>query len=890
MAVVSDPRLEDTETHQVALPYRAVAGSVSPAGQNIVLLSRSGIHVLDVVSSSSVSGVAESREPGTPTDVQWHPSTQRLASIFSTNGSRILHWDATHLRKAESDYSVLDSHSRTLTCIDASSRQPDLLASSSIDGLVHSWDLRDSRRPVQQFYTDSGSVHKVRLSPIDEHLLASARGNRYEVWDLRSPSKPARSIKAHDGRVRDLQWHPQVQAHLTTCSFDGTIKFWNWSRTNNAGNKAEIYGAVDALDRTLQTNLPIAEAVHIPETQGVATVGDRLSLFDCRIRAISDRKAKVEPIHVWHLSTSQTKVVGLQTSRDTTARLWTLEGGALNGFTLSASLLSRIGGASRSSTTSSISATNREWSLFEQDSDPTTAVSARIHRRQRWIHMDDSMLAMSKDNSVNEMTTGMTKDLVFDRAGYETTSNQSLPSLATITLADALAGADDEDDDLAIISGDLASLDKAKVSSRVAIAPPGRLAGAIFAPNGDLIRMSVSSTVKGSTSASSNTTNFRGVAVLFSNLDGNDDAQTPSELCNFNHIPYQRKERFAHWADSNSNVPGTTACSNIEKGSATVSNDEVEFSSLIKIYHSEESVPISRPLAEECILIGNPYDVCNHNMLVCRKHGLDEHAQAWGLVAAALEPVVPLRRSVDHQSLLAARRNLVEIKRRDGRGNAIGVDYAFDEAVDVISPSSRAPVQWDNHPFGRKLLKKILSAFERKHDVQMLAMLTCVLAKETLKYNNHIYTDQSTSSAVRIKYKNRERFGLSDTPYKQPLTLLDPADAHRHDAWRANYANQLYAWNLPFARLEMLQASASSKNATRSGEDNVTQSEILMRSGGDSIATCTLCWERVLGFSIACPACMHQIHPACLEAWAAAQGEEGVLCAAGCGCTCVQLR
>ncbi|KAI9024764.1 WD40-repeat-containing domain protein [Hyaloraphidium curvatum] len=45
-------------------------------------------------------------------------------------------------------------------------------------------------------------------------------------WDWKT-CRVLKKVKAHDGVVMDVEWHPQETSKVATCSWDGTIKYWD---------------------------------------------------------------------------------------------------------------------------------------------------------------------------------------------------------------------------------------------------------------------------------------------------------------------------------------------------------------------------------------------------------------------------------------------------------------------------------------------------------------------------------------------------------------------------------------------------------------------------------------------------------------------------------------
>ena len=235
---------------------------------------------------------------------------------------------------------------------------------------------------------------------------------------------------------------------------------------------------------------------------------------------------------------------------------------------------------------------------------------------------------------------------------------------------------------------------------------------------------------------------------------------------------------------------------------------------------------------------------------------------------------------------MVAKRNLVEIKRRDKRGRVVGLDYALDEPMSVLRPEKRAPMLWANHPLGRSFVQKLLRGFYDKGDVQMLAMLTTVFAMETLAYSENDVSKEVHSGVVTIRFKNREKFDAGRQTHNIKAGLLDFKERGAHSRWRQSYADQLHAWGLPFARLEILQLNTTASSLSADGQGSTLSFE--RRSSRETAvpAQCEVCWELVHGYCLYCAECEHACHPGCAEGLFDGQDLGSRACLLGCGCEC----
>ncbi|KAL2356670.1 hypothetical protein BJ546DRAFT_838247 [Cryomyces antarcticus] len=150
---------------------------------------------------------------------------------------------------------------------------------------------------------------------------------------------------------------------------------------------------------------------------------------------------------------------------------------------------------------------------------------------------------------------------------------------------------------------------------------------------------------------------------------------------------------------------------------------------IVSLHDLNNFLPAKRSLAEEYVTFGDGPTVCLHNADVAARHGYQDIANVWGLVALILTNDVPLEIMPQPKRtepiVVLARRALVRINRHD-----IGLDLSYDNPKAVADPELMGRVKWGQHPFASSwLIGSLFAYFEQLADVQMLAMLSCVLAE-----------------------------------------------------------------------------------------------------------------------------------------------------------------
>ncbi|CAG8230126.1 unnamed protein product [Penicillium olsonii] len=136
---------------------------------------------------------------------------------------------------------------------------------------------------------------------------------------------------------------------------------------------------------------------------------------------------------------------------------------------------------------------------------------------------------------------------------------------------------------------------------------------------------------------------------------------------------------------------------------------------IVSIHNLSDMLPVKRELACQYRICGKGADVCAHNAAVALDAGCYELAQIWGLIKLILhvrKNPFPLPES----SLLQRR-----LRMAGGELAGLGGDGMHRDLAGSI-------IRWGDHPLGSHwLVPALFEHFERIGDVQMVAMISCVL-------------------------------------------------------------------------------------------------------------------------------------------------------------------
>ncbi|XP_054165460.1 GATOR complex protein WDR59-like isoform X2 [Oppia nitens] len=180
-------------------------------------------------------------------------SSGMLSAMDSSNGS-----GGSYTVVKELQLVTLRGHTRTVTDLNWSYNDTNLLATASYDNYVYVWDIRDYRKPQLSMSSVAGAT-QVKWSKLNEHLLATSHEGDVRVWDRRKCNTPLHYITAHLSKINGLDWSPTIASQFATCSQDGSVRFWDLTTSKSKP------------DAILPAGLPVWRARFTPFGNGIVT-------------------------------------------------------------------------------------------------------------------------------------------------------------------------------------------------------------------------------------------------------------------------------------------------------------------------------------------------------------------------------------------------------------------------------------------------------------------------------------------------------------------------------------------------------------------------------------------------------------------------------------------
>ncbi|KAL8732599.1 MAG: hypothetical protein Q9181_003881 [Wetmoreana brouardii] len=191
---------------------------------------------------------------------------------------------------------------------------------------------------------------------------------------------------------------------------------------------------------------------------------------------------------------------------------------------------------------------------------------------------------------------------------------------------------------------------------------------------------------------------------------------------------------------------------NVQAQTATQSS-----SNFVSIHDCAELLPAKRSLALAYNL-NKGGQCCLYNGAVARSNGQLDLADIWEFIDLIIKDEVPLEcisvMPKNEPILVIARRAISPLHSKDS-----AIDLSYDSQDEEHQAGPKASIYWGSHPFGRRwLIDALFDYFEQTADVQMLAMLSCVLRNpsnanhlleplddDSSRYKSNHYLDVATA-------------------------------------------------------------------------------------------------------------------------------------------------
>ncbi|VDI29347.1 WD repeat-containing protein 59 [Mytilus galloprovincialis] len=206
---------------------QASAMAVDCTGQFAVLAGRKVMTLVDLDNPTDRVTKLTRQSKFDISCVQWHPYPV-CGDLFATACNQRLDLFSWTSYGNINQKCSMRGHSRTVSDLDWSPFDVNIIASCSVDSYTHLWDIRDPKKPSNSFQTVAGAS-QVKWNKVTNNLFATTHEGDVRLWDPRKGSSPLQYIAAHLSKIHGLDWSPDSETNFATSSQDGTVKFWDTS-------------------------------------------------------------------------------------------------------------------------------------------------------------------------------------------------------------------------------------------------------------------------------------------------------------------------------------------------------------------------------------------------------------------------------------------------------------------------------------------------------------------------------------------------------------------------------------------------------------------------------------------------------------------------------------
>ncbi|KAL4870443.1 hypothetical protein BDV12DRAFT_165959 [Aspergillus spectabilis] len=210
---------------------------------------------------------------------------------------------------------------------------------------------------------------------------------------------------------------------------------------------------------------------------------------------------------------------------------------------------------------------------------------------------------------------------------------------------------------------------------------------------------------------------------------------------------------------------------------------------VIALHDLSSLLPAKRELASRYRICGKVVDVCAHNAAVALDLGYHELARIWGLVQLILHE----NESSRPRLVRNIRNKASHIQRKDS-----AIDLSYDTLHDdQFSRTTTGIIQWGNHPFGGHwLIPALFTYFEQIGDLQMVAMLSCVLYEPNLERTppeEKASPKRADHDSFSLDFYNIPTVEANKSQAVTPLNST-PKDSHATPAMHSSGRSSLELW------------------------------------------------------------------------------------------------
>ncbi|XP_073431991.1 peroxisomal biogenesis factor 7 isoform X2 [Dendrobates tinctorius] len=142
----------------------------------------------------------------------------------SASGDQTLRiWDV----KTPASKLVIPAHQAEILSCDWCKYDENLLVTGAVDCSLKGWDLRAIRQPVFELHGHTYAVRRVKFSPFHASILGSCSYDfTVRLWDFSKPSPLLETMEHHTEFTCGLDFSILVPGQVADCAWDETVKVY----------------------------------------------------------------------------------------------------------------------------------------------------------------------------------------------------------------------------------------------------------------------------------------------------------------------------------------------------------------------------------------------------------------------------------------------------------------------------------------------------------------------------------------------------------------------------------------------------------------------------------------------------------------------------------------
>ena len=223
-------KLWDTETGKVirTLTSGKIAYAVKmhpdEDKQNILMAAQSDKKILQYDMNSGDVVQEYDQHLGAVNTITFCDEGRRFATTSDDKSLRVLEFGIPVTMKY-----IADPTMHSMPAVTASPNG-NWIACHSLDNQIMIYSTKDKFRlnKKKRFtgHSNAGYACQVNFSPDGRFIMSGDSEGKCHFWDWKS-GRIFKTLRAHDKVTIGCEWHPLEQSKVATCSWDGTIKYWD---------------------------------------------------------------------------------------------------------------------------------------------------------------------------------------------------------------------------------------------------------------------------------------------------------------------------------------------------------------------------------------------------------------------------------------------------------------------------------------------------------------------------------------------------------------------------------------------------------------------------------------------------------------------------------------